>query len=145
MRLPCQPGLPFLLSLKALIHQMLMCGTYHPPTGIVLGREELKEGDHAYTLTLTLCDKDKNHNAVSMETFKRNFDQWVASGRLCEGNHFTRQRIGDLEFCRVALTGGTILCQKETAFKGTRSAALKVVFGSQSSPSIMFQWKAKKS
>ena len=100
LRLPTQPGLPFMMSLAALLYDMRQCDKFHAPRRMVFG-----VSGEVHVLRLELDDrrKDVPGQAICMRKFRDAFEK-ARSNRDRSGIHATTARLLDVGQGRVALS-----------------------------------------
>lgn len=141
LRLPCAPGLPMFLALKALIHEMNRCPTYYGPTTVTIARIHKTALSSEYRIKLFLSDLARNGTPIDISAFKSSFDEWDKAGRPMGAEHQTRQRIGDLLRCKLAVRNSYSPLHKQCFLCGSESDVLCVEFNERPSR-IEFLWKA---
>lgn len=133
---PCQPFLPFLTSLRAVVYQMKQCSKFHPPHKIVITAEN---NECKLRLELEPYRKDEGNTKVNMAAFEKAFNS--ASNRLeGEGGRMTTKRLVDLTYARTEITPST-KSGKFALFAGTDTPVVDVTFDdNQSNPAIIISW-----
>jgi len=100
IRVPCEPFLPFLMSLKALFFQMRLCERFHAPPEVILERDGKK---HRLVLALNSTRKGKPGEQVSIPAFRADFERARTANNKEQQQHLTTARLVDLIHARVAL------------------------------------------
>jgi len=126
-RLPCEPGLPFLIALGNVIWQMRKCDKTHPPEKISLLRSN---GEHCVRLDLAGTKRDGS--SVDMNAFETSFSNGAG--------HETCSRLHELEMVKV-FQHNPVGGRPSVCFLGTTEKAVRIEFDkSIQTPGVLIIW-----
>lgn len=130
MRLPTQPGLPFLLALAVLVWQMNEDEDHHGPRTIHLSKvnDPLR-----YTLRLALA-RTRKRDQLPVD-FKKFETAWnTRNGNMTVG------RLTDLLHGRLVVTLPPAVTQATPFFNGTNEPAVSIMIETSETPAIVIEW-----
>ena len=137
LKLPCQPGLSFLISLKALSHAMEHCDKFLPPTRMTLSVTKVDATHVAYQLALLLAPRDRENKDVTSAAGLRKGLTEVEANQATPGTRITSRRLVDLKWCRVQINA-----QGRNAIVCGADKEVVIVEFPDNPLSILLKWEA---